>query len=115
MSERRGKYNARITELDGVTFDSAAEARRYQELKLLEQAGKIRIIELHPRFMLQEGFTDRGKKYRPITYIADFMYFDIDADGVIVEDVKGKRTEVFNIKMKMFIKRYPHYEFRMVK
>ena len=36
MSEQRGKYNAHRTTIDGITFASAAEARRYDELKLLE-------------------------------------------------------------------------------
>lgn len=35
------KYHNRKTVIDGITFDSAKEARRYMELKLLERAGEI--------------------------------------------------------------------------
>lgn len=35
------KYGAKKTVVDGVTFDSKAEARRYQQLKLMQQAGEI--------------------------------------------------------------------------
>jgi len=38
---KRQKYNARKTRLNGHTFDSAREARRYQDLTLLERAGRI--------------------------------------------------------------------------
>jgi len=33
------KYHSTRVEIDGIKFDSKAEAERYQELKLLEQAG----------------------------------------------------------------------------
>ena len=39
--QKRHKYNARPTVVDGVRYQSTAEARRYGELKLLERAGKI--------------------------------------------------------------------------
>ncbi|MDD3747626.1 MAG: DUF1064 domain-containing protein, partial [Anaerostipes sp.] len=45
---RYSKYGARKTVIDGITFDSKREAKRYQELKLLEQAGEISYLELQP-------------------------------------------------------------------
>ena len=39
---KRSKYGNRKTEIDGLTFDSAKEAKRWGELKLLERAGRIR-------------------------------------------------------------------------
>lgn len=105
------KYNAKKTAVNGITFDSKKEARRYKELRLMERAGEITDLELQPRFRLQEGFTDgSGKRQRPIDYIADFMYTE---KGIrVVEDVKGKKTQVYGIKKKLFLKRYPQYEFR---
>ena len=35
------KYMAKKCQVDGIKFDSLKEARRYQELRLLERAGKI--------------------------------------------------------------------------
>lgn len=108
------KYRNRKTTIDGITFDSKAEARRYAELKLLERAGEIKDLELQPKYRLLDGFKKNGKVYRPIDYIADFKY--VDREGkTIVEDVKGKRTEVFNIKKKLFEKKYPELEIKIVK
>lgn len=43
---RPNKYNNRKTTVDGIKFDSIREAERYQELKLLEEAGEISHLEL---------------------------------------------------------------------
>ena len=114
MTERRAKYNARRVTLDGYTFDSAAEANRYAELKLAGRAGEISGLRVHPRYRLQEGFnTADGERVRPIYYIADFEYIE---DGIIVaEDVKGVKTAVFKLKEKLFKYRYPEIDFRLVK
>ena len=116
MSERRGKYNARKTTVDNVVFASKRESERYKELKLLHAAGKITLLELQPKFELQPAFRHRqsGKMIRSINYIADFEYMDNDYNH-IVEDVKGAETEVFRIKRKLFLRQYPHIDFRIVK
>jgi len=109
------KYRNRKTTIDGITFDSKAEARRYAELKLLERAGEIKDLELQPKYRLLDGFKKNGKTYRPIDYIADFRYYDVKLGRMVVEDVKGKRTDVFNIKKKLFEKKYPDLEIKIVK
>jgi dsDNA-binding SOS-regulon protein len=65
------KYGAVRTEVDGISFASKKEARRYSELKLLERAGEIADLQLQPRFPL----TVNG--VRVCTYVADFQYRDI--------------------------------------
>ena len=50
------KYHAIKTTVDGITFDSRAEARRYRELKLLERAGVIENLVLQPKFELQPKY-----------------------------------------------------------
>lgn len=97
------KYGNRKTTIDGITFDSAAEARRYSELKLLAAAGEISDLTLQPKFLLIEGFTYNGKKERPVYYIADFKYRDLDTSEWVVEDVKGARTEAYKLKRKLFL------------
>lgn len=93
-------------------FDSKKEAGRYQELKLLEKAGVIMALELQPRFLLQDSFSDKkGIKYRKIEYVADFKYFDKEMNCAVVEDVKGMKTEVYKLKKKLFLKQYPDYIF----
>lgn len=101
------KYHNRKTVVDGITFDSAAEAGRYTELKLLERAGKIKDLRLQPKFELIPAFQKNGKKYRKTTYIADFSYFDNESMKNVVEDVKGVKTQVFALKKKLFEYRYP--------
>ena len=98
--------------MDLYIFDSAKEAQRYRELKLLEKAKQISNLELQPRFLLQDSFRKNGKTYRKIEYVADFKY--IENDKTIVEDVKGLQTDVFKIKHKLFEKKYPELELRII-
>lgn len=108
-------HNIRVT-IDNVTFASRAEGQRYNELKLLTSAGVISGLILQPVFMLQEAFRDRaGVKYRAITYVGDFAYLDMETGCNVVEDVKGVTTAVFLIKQKLFIKRYPNIELRVLR
>jgi hypothetical protein len=99
--KRPSKYHATKTELDGITFDSKAESKRYAELKLLYRAHLISDIELQPKFpMIVNGV-------KVCTYIADFMYIDTATGETIAEDVKGCRTPVYSIKQKLFAACYP--------
>lgn len=81
---------------------------------MLLKAKKIKELELQPKFELQPHYKRNGKTVRAITYIADFMYLDTKSGKWIIEDVKGVRTEVFNIKKKMLEYRYPDIELRLV-
>ena len=108
----QSKYKNKKTQIDMYIFDSAKEAKRYKELKLLEMAGEISNLELQPRFLLQESFRKNGKTYRKIEYVADFKY--IEKGKTIVEDVKGVQTDVFKLKHKLFEKKYPELELRII-
>lgn len=46
------KYNSKKTVVDGQKFDSKKEARRYQELLLLEKAGAIKNLSRQVKFVL---------------------------------------------------------------
>lgn len=107
------KYNNKKVIVEDYVFDSIQESRRYKELKLLERAGKIQNLELQPHFLLQDSFRKNGKTIRKIEYIADFKY--IENGKTIVEDVKGLQTDVFKIKHKLFEKKYPDLELRIIK
>lgn len=107
------KYRNKKSEVDGYVFDSRKEAGRYLELKQLQDANKISGLTLQPRFVLQDGFVHPvWGNQRPIVYIADFQYYD--GERVVVEDVKGIKTDVYKIKKKMFLKAYPLVDFREV-
>lgn len=98
------KFKAEPTIVNGHRFASKAEARRYMDLLQLAAAGEIFDLELQPRFLLQEGFECRMKKHRAIEYVADFKYRD--QYKTVVEDVKGMKTDVYLMKVKMLIYKY---------
>lgn len=87
------KYNAVKTTVDNITFDSKKEANRYLELKLLQRANQIKDLDLQPRFDLIINDVFVG------FYKADFIY--TENGKVVVEDVKGKKTPIYNLKKKM--------------
>jgi hypothetical protein len=92
------------TEVDGVVFASRREARRYAELKLLEQAGEIVALELQPQFALwAHPFPFVGEPWSPVPvakYIADFRYYNRDGE-LVIEDVKGMKTPLYRLKKKI--------------
>ena len=101
------KYRNKQKVIQGHVFDSKKESERFLELRQWKKMGKIAELDLQPSFTLQGGFEDaQGKKHQPIIYFADFMYRDQKTGEVIVEDVKGIKTEVYRIKKKLFLYKY---------
>lgn len=107
IQNKKSKYGANKCEIDGIKFDSRKEANRYQQLKQLEKAGTISDLQLQVPFVLQDSFVFNGKKIQAIKYIADFTYWE--NGELVIEDTKGVRTDVYNIKKKMFMYRYKKY------
>lgn len=102
-SSKATKYRSRKVMLDGICFDSAKEAKRYTELKLMERAGQIRELRLQVAFHLADAVQLEGetRKKPAMKYIADFVYFDVEAGREVVEDVKSKATRklpVYRVK-----------------
>jgi hypothetical protein len=105
--KKRGhKYRASPQSVDGIRFDSKAEARRYGELKTLQEAGEVLWFIRQPRFDLPGG----------TTYKADFLVVHSAsvAPGtgkvkveVTIEDVKGHRTPMYIMKKKQVEALYP--------
>lgn len=106
-TERNSKFNAKKVVIDGITFDSTSEGNRYSQLKLLERAGKIKNLQLQPKFPLK---LDKKERY----YIADFEYYEVETNKEVVEDVKGVKTPVYKLKKARFLELYPQYDFREV-
>jgi len=92
------KYYAKKTysQLCDRTFDSKAEARRGEELSLLERAGEISKIEYQVPFTLCQ---------KPkIAIKIDFAYC---VNGAMVyEDAKGLMTREFRVKMAWLKEKY---------
>ncbi|GAA0665454.1 DUF1064 domain-containing protein [[Clostridium] innocuum] len=93
---KKSKYGAVKTEVDGIMFDSKREASRYQELRLLEQAGEIANLRLQVPYIL----FPKNEHGRALKYIADFVYND-DTGALVVEDAKGHSTDVYKIKRRL--------------
>jgi hypothetical protein len=103
------KYRAKAVIIDGHRFPSIAEGARYSELKFLVRSKAISDLELQPVFVLQDKFKRAGKTHRAIKYIADFRYKENGA--TIVEDYKGMKTDVYKIKKKLLLYKYPDINF----
>lgn len=91
------KYRNTKTVVDGITFDSKAEAMRYNELKLLERAGVISDLKLQIPFVL---FPKQAGE-REAKYIADFVYTENGSQ--VVEDCKGFKTPEYILKRKAML------------
>ena len=118
---KTNKYNAKKVSVDGIEFDSKKEARRSQELLLLQKAGEIYMLERQKVYELlpaqrepdtvgRRGGIIKGKLLeRAVEYVADFVYTDKNGKTV-VEDVKGFREggayAVFVLKRKLMLYRY---------
>ena len=101
---RPPKYHNTPTEIDGIRFDSKAEAGRYLTLKALKASGNILWFSRQPSVLLPGG----------VRYMPDFLV--CDAAGLIwVEDVKGVETEAFKIKKKLWEDAFPGLELRVIR
>ena len=93
MPPKARKYSNEKVTIDGWTFDSKLEGRRYQELKLLKAAGKVRY------FLCQVPFRLPGH----VIFRVDFMIqwgtglFD---GGITYEDAHGADTRLKTLKLK---------------
>jgi hypothetical protein len=92
------KYKAAKSVINGITFDSRAEARRYSQLLFKNAHGEIQNLELQPVFVLAPSVKlARSTRAKPaLRYRADFRY--TENGQVFVEDVKGMLTPEFKIK-----------------
>jgi hypothetical protein len=97
----RSKYGAKKTEIDGIIFDSKKEAERWLFLRGREAAGEINCLERQLSFV----FTHNHVKI--CTYRCDFAYFDLIEKRRVYEDVKGFRTPLYRLKLKMLHAFYP--------
>ena len=103
--EKDSKYHSKKVVVDGITFDSEKEARRYGELMALRLAGEIRDLQLQKSFELIPVQRDSAGRVieRAVRYKADFYYYDVRRRCYVVEDTKGVRTDDYIIKRKLML------------
>ena len=114
-SYKTPKYRNKKVEIDGIVYDSKKEAKRHQELLLLEKAGAISNLQRQVKYVLipaqrepdtigARGGVRKGKLIeRECSYVADFVYIDTTKGEQIVEDTKGFRTKDYIIKRKLLL------------
>lgn len=90
------KYGNTKVKRDGYTFDSQAEARYYDNLKLRRLGGDIVFFLCQVPMRLGGG----------IVYRVDFLEFHTDGTVHFI-DVKGVETTEFAIKKKLVEHQYP--------
>jgi hypothetical protein len=96
------KYHNRKVTVDGETFDSVKEYRRFCELRLLERAGAVTDLRRQVKFELLPVQRIDGKVVeRACSYVADFVYQENGQQ--VVEDTKGMRTQEYRIKRKLML------------
>lgn len=104
----KNKYNAKKAVVDGIRFDSQAEANYYIKLKYELKQGLVTGFCRQARFVVTEG--RNGEK--GTEYVTDFVVFYPDGSYRII-DVKGVRTPVFKLKMKSFTEKYPNLKIEL--
>ena len=111
-------YNVKTKTSDGNIFDSHKEARRWEQLLLLQRAGKIVELrrqvpyellpnqyESYPRYSKTGRRLKDGQRLieRKVEYVADFVYTDADTGETTVEDTKGIKTKDYILKRKLML------------
>jgi hypothetical protein len=97
---KQHKYKAQRTYCaNGHWHPSKAEAKRCDELHILQLAGEITRLEMQPKFPV---FINGIKIF---TYIADFSYFT--KNERVIEDVKGQVLPIYRLKKKAVEAYYP--------
>ena len=133
QQKKRSKYRNTKTTVNGITFDSQKEARRYEVLLKAQRQGYIYDLKLQHEFTLQEAYTTcTGQRIRAIRYKADFTYYLSDGyyslpiegeahkviawyrerqkagvNPMVVEDVKSRATKTkdYELKKKLMAER----------
>lgn len=94
LAKKAGRVkNVKRKVVNGIEFDSTREARRYQDLELMQHAGQISELRR------QVPFDIRINDILVCTWYADFVYA---RGGIkIVEDSKGWKTDIYKLKKKL--------------
>jgi hypothetical protein len=106
MTVKPNKFGAIKTKVDDIVFASKKEANRYSQLRLLERSGLIRNLELQPKFPIILNGT------KVCDYLGDFAFFE--GNKRVIEDTKGFRTPVYQLKRKLLLAAFPGIDHREI-
>ncbi len=105
FAPRASKFHATRTEVDGIAFQSKREARRWQQLRILEAAKQIRNLRRQVPYPIVVVNLETGEIVTVSRYFADFVYEDLTGAEVI-EDAKGFKTETYKLKKRLVEAQY---------
>lgn len=115
-AKKKSKYNnkkeTRIVNKETITFDSKKEAKRFDALYVMAKQGHIKNLTLQPEYEIIPQVKHNTKTLCRIKYIADFRYEQ--NEKIIVEDVKGFHTDVYQLKKRLFLIQNPDIDFREI-
>jgi len=106
--------------LHGHTHDSRREAKRCNDLHILQRAGAIIGLTNQPRYEFRIG----GRPVRMgngqcARVTLDFAYFEMPGEKAVAEDVKGRSREAdsrdWPLRRALFQALYPDVELRVVR
>jgi hypothetical protein len=99
LKAKHSKYRNVKTVVDGITFDSRAEARRWRTLRMLERVGEIINLRRQVKFSLDVNGV------HICDYVCDFIYGHCRQSRpiTVIEDVKSiaTMTPAYRLKKKL--------------
>jgi hypothetical protein len=113
--KRFGKYRAVKANCNaGHTHDSKREAVRCNELHILEAAGEISDLTIHPQYwFVINGRQLKHPNGRRVGYKSDFEY--IENGMLVTEDVKGVIVRDWPLRRAVFKALFPNHDLRETK
>ena len=112
------KYKNKKVCVNGLSFDSVKESKRYIHLLEKQRNGDISALQtqvkyvlIHSQYEFYERYGKKGQRLkdgrrlveRECCYIADFVYIDNRTGKTVVEDTKGFKTKDYAIKRKLML------------
>lgn len=115
MRPRFNKYGAKKAHCSaGHEHDSGREAKRCNELRLLERAGEISHFQTQEQFWFEiNGAQVKHDNGRRVGVKLDFLYRDTTGN-LIAEDSKGFVVRDWPPRKAIFKALFPHIELREV-
>lgn len=102
------QFSSKSVICNQIRFASIREAYRYSQLMFCQERLKIiSNLEIQPRFKINVNGID------VFSYISDFQF--IEGGTWVVEEVKGRETSIYKLKLKCFKAMYPNLRIRIIK
>lgn len=116
MGRRPNKYGAKHRECAaGHSHPSIREARRCDELHLMQRGGEIESLEREPFYpFVVNGIGLKHGNGRRVGYTPDFRFIDRQTGRTVVEEAKGYAARDWPLRKALFIALHPDIIFREV-